>query len=282
MLSVGPTDDVTNQVVRRMKTTSHTTAGLAVAPYTSPAQSGRIASPSGQLPRSKPLMRKYEVAHLTPSQNIADFTKIAPAMPVFEDAFAAFGRGAIFQTKNGPMAVEDLLPGDEIMTTDQGYQTLMWHGKMVIAPGEKNPRAEMGTMTRITADALGYGRPAPDLVLGPAARMLHRSPAGQVLTGVQDVMIPVRDFIDSDQIIELRPIAPVHCYQIGFARHASVNVNGINIETLHPGPAHSLGLGPEMLAHFMQLFPHMRRPADFGPLTAPRLRKADLDLVMAA
>jgi hypothetical protein len=32
----------------------------------------------------------------------------------------------------------------------------------------------------------------------------------------------------------------------------------------------------------MAMFPHMRNLTDFGPLTAPRLNKADIDLVMAA
>jgi len=80
MLSVGPTDDVTNQMVRRMKTTLHTTAGLAVGPYTSPARMGRITSPSGQLVRDKPLLRKYEVAHLTPSLHSVEFSKMAPVL----------------------------------------------------------------------------------------------------------------------------------------------------------------------------------------------------------
>lgn len=264
-----------------MNKTLNTTAGLAVAPYTPPTHMGRDASPSGQPLRARPLMRRYEVAHLTPAQNIEYFTKIAPAMPVFENAFTAFGRGAILRTKSGMMAVEDLLPGDKVLT-DHGYQSLLWHGTMSIVPGARNPRPEIGTMTRITADALGLGRPAPDLVLGPAARMLHRSPAIRLLTGTDTALVPVRDFIDGNQLIELRPIAPVHCYQLGFAEHACVNVNGIDVETLHPGPAHAIGLGLDLLPHLMAMFPHMRQLADFGPLTAPRLRKADLDLVMAA
>ena len=279
MLSVGPTDDVTNQMVRRMKTTLHTTAGLAVGPYTSPARMGRITSPSGQLVRDKPLLRKYEVAHLTPSLHSVEFSKMAPVLPVFENAFGAFGRGAILTTKQGPMAVEDLLPGDEVMTSDHGYQTLLWRGSMVITPSDTSTSR---TMTRITADAFGLGRPAHDLVLGPAARMRHTSSAAKTLTGSDSALIPVQDFVDGDQVIALRPIAPVHTYQLGFAAHTCVKVNGIDVETLHPGPAHALGLGHDMLTHFMALFPHMNRPADFGPLIAPRLRKDDLDLVRVA
>ena len=72
----------------------------------------------------KPLMRKYEIAHLTPTNEIHEARRLAPAMAAFEDAFAAIGRGAIVQTETGPCAIEDLLPGDRIHTESHGLQTL--------------------------------------------------------------------------------------------------------------------------------------------------------------
>lgn len=282
MLSVGPTDDVTNQTVRRMNKTLQATAGLAVDPYTSLAHSGQIASPSGRPSRVKPLMRRYEVAHLTPSLEIEEFSRMAPALPAFENAFAAIGRGAIVRTETGPMAVEDLLPGDRVMTSNHGFQTLLWFGKISIVPNQTELRPEMSTMTRITANSLGLGRPSVDLILGPSARMHYHSPALQQMTGTTSALVPVRDFIDGDQMIELRPATAVQAYHLGFAHHTCVNVNGIEIETLHAGPAHSVGIGTAMMPHFMALFPHVSHLISFGPLMAPRLRKADLDLVVAA
>ncbi len=260
-----------------MKTTPPYAAGLA-ARNQSPVSSGRFARQDGRPQRSKPLMRKYEVAHLTPSQEIVDVTRLAPALPAFEDAFAAIGRGAIVQTSFGPCAVEDLLPGDKVLTESHGTQTLLWRGSMTIVPGAQNARPEMGTMTRVTADALGLGRPSPDLVLGPAARMIHRAPGVRTLTGSDAAFVPVRDFIDQSQIIELTPIAPVHCYQMGFAQHCRVNVNGIEIESLHPGAAHTLGLKGEMLSLFLSMFPHVESLQDFGSMLYPRIGLRDLDL----
>tara|TARA_R110002051_G_scaffold91647_1_gene161357 strand:+ start:21612 stop:22292 length:681 start_codon:yes stop_codon:yes gene_type:complete len=226
-------------------------------------------------------MRKYEVAHLTPSFDIHETTKVAPALPAFEDAFAAFGRGAILRRDNGPVAVEDLLPGDRVVTS-VGTQTLLWRGSMVIQPNAKDTRPHMGTMTRITTDAMGFGRPVPDLVLGPAARLLHKSPAARVLTGQDAALVPARDFIDGSQLIALRPVAAVSCYQLGFARHCCVTVNGVDVETLHPGPAHMLGLRGDLHDIFLDMFPHIKTLRDFGGLVAPRLRLEDLDLVTAA
>lgn len=263
-----------------MTTTHQPTAGLAVDTYTSPAHLDRITSPSGRPARGMPLSRKYRVAHLTPFQEIVEQDLLGPDADAFEQAFAAIGHGAIVQTSHGPMAVEDLLPGDSVLTNEHGMQTLLWHGRVTLSPDHS--RATQSSMTRITADALGLAKPSADLVLGPAARILHSNGAVKQLTGQAVASIPARDFVDLGQFIALRPIAPVSCYQIGFGRHCSVNLNGVAVETLHPGPAHQLRLGPEERAIFMRMFPHMTCLQDFGTLAAPRLRQADLDLVRAA
>lgn len=263
-----------------MKTMPPHAAGLAATNYTSPIKVDRFASQDGRPQRKKPLMRKYEIAHLTSSSSseIVESTRLAPALPAFEDAFAALGRGAILQTQMGPVAVEDLLPGDRIMTSNNGFQKLLWKGSMTIIPGAQNARPEMGTMTRVTADAFGLGRPAPDVVLGPAARLLHRANGIRTLTGADAAFVPVRDFIDSAQIIELTPIAPVHVYQLGFASHELIKVNGIEVESLHPGPIHALGLRHDMLSLYQAMFPHKDQLSDFGTMAFPRIRLRDLDL----
>jgi len=265
-----------------MKTMPPRTAGLAVQPNTSPVKVDRFASQDGRSVRSRPLMRKYEIAHLTSSSEIVEETRLAPAMPAFEEAFAAFGRGAIVQTKMGPIAVEDLLPGDRVLTSENGYQTLLWKGSMTIIPGAQNARPEMGTMTRVTADALGLGRPTPDLVLGPAARILHKANGVRTLTGADCAFVPVRDFIDQSQIIELTPIAPVHVYQLGFSNHELIKVNGIEIESLHPGPIHALGIRSDMLPLFQSMFPHKEKLGAFGTMAYPRIRLRDLNLFEVA
>ena len=227
-------------------------------------------------------MRKYEVTYLTSDNQIEEFTRIAPAAQPFEDAFAALGRGAIVQTQMGPVAVEDLLPGDQIKTESGGFQTLKWRGTMTIVPGAQNKRPEMGTMTRLTADAMGFGRPGPDLVLGPSARILHKAPGIKTLTGSDAALIPARDFIDGSSIIELKPIAPVHCYQLGFDHHERISVNGIEVDTLHPGLPHMLQMRQDIQMLFMSLFPHKTRLSDFNGLLHPRINLRDLDLFAVA
>ena len=261
---------------------SPSAANLAVRTVSASASLSRDSILDGRPQRSRPLMRKYEVAHLNSSSEIEDSSHLAFALPAFEDSFASMGRGAILQTETGPCAVEDLLPGDKILTASNGFQTLLWKGSMTIIPGPQNQRPEMGTMTRLTSEAFGYGRPMPDLVLGPSARMTHKSAGVRTLTGRNSALIPVRDFIDQSQIIELTPVSAVQVYQLGFGDHERLCVNGIEIESLHPGLPHMIGLKGETISNLMALFPHKQSLADFGPLIHPRISLRDLDMFNAA
>jgi len=223
-------------------------------------------------------MRRYEIAHLNPSNEIEDVNHLAPAIPAFEDCFGILGRGAILQTAFGPCAIEDLLPGDQVMTASGGLQTLLWKGSMTLVPNSTAAHPDATRMTRITADTFGLGRPSPDLVLGPSARVLHKTAGVRTLTGSDAAFVPVKDFTDNTQFISLTPASPVPVYQIGFERHERVCVNGIEIETLHPGARHTLGLNADYQQLLMSLFPHKSSLEDFGSMIHPRLRLKDLDI----
>ena len=261
-----------------MKTTLSTVAGLATEKLNLPIPIDRNDSQDGRSKRSRPLMRRYEIAHLTPSIGIENVTRLAPAIKVFEDCFGVFGRGAILQTARGPTTVEDLLPGDQVMTSSNGLQTVAWKGSMTLVPNYGDARPESCSMTRIPAESFDLGRPTHDLVLGPAARILHKKTGIRTLTGSDAAFIPAADFVDQSQFISLKPASPVNVYQIGFESHECVSVNGIEVESLHPGALHTLNLSPEYHQLLLSLFPHKVAFGDFGSLIHPRLRLKDLDI----
>lgn len=232
-----------------------------------------------QQSRDRTHQRKYEIAYLTPEGRVEQLTRMAPAVPVFEDAFGALGHGAIVQTETGPVPVEDLVPGDRVRLAGGQFDTLLWHGTMLLHPDDPFASPDTNCLIRIMADALGYDRPSPDLVLGPRARLFHKTRGIRVLTGSDAAFIPARDFADGAHIITLRPAAPVNVYQLGFARHQRISVNGLEIESLHPGTAFGLGLRGDALAQYLSLFPHKRSLEDFGTMQHPRLRMGDLELL---
>lgn len=224
------------------------------------------------------IKRKYDVTFLNENGDIEEFSVRAPATPAFEDAFCAFGHGAIFQTRKGVMAIEDLLPGDEIRLASGRSDTLLWCGSTTLVPEDDAAQRENRCLVRVTADAYGPQRPSQDLVLGPSARILHKTSATRTPTGAGAALIPVHDFVDGVQMVAIQPVAAVRVYQLGFDQHQILDVGGIHLESLHPGSAFSLGLRGDLLTNFLSLFPHKTRMEDFGTPQLPRLRLRDLEL----
>ncbi len=246
---------------------------------TTPVSQDRIARKEGRLQRSQPLMRKYEVAHLTSRGEIEDFQKIAPAHPLFEEAFSAFARGLVFQTEQGPVAVEDLLPGHRIRTASGSYRTLRWKGSMMVVPGSVS---ETATLLRVSTEAFGWQRPAFDVVLGPNARLFHKTAGIKAHLGYEGAFVPLRDFVDGNSVVEITPMQAVEVFHLGFAQHERLCAGGLEVESYHPGSLHKFPLRGEMLGSFMSLFPHLRDLGDFGMKCQPRLNLAELEMFSAA
>jgi hypothetical protein len=238
--------------------------------------------PDGRPVRAAPVMRRIEVACLTPSGQDHSFSRIVPAIAAFDDSVAAFSRSTMLATERGIIAVEDLWPGDRVRTVEHGFQPLLWKATTMVVPHAPGQDAQMGRLTRITADALGIARPLPDLVLGPRARLVHRAPGISTLTGAESALVPARDFIDGSAIIDLVPLSAVPVFHLGFAAHERLIANGVEVESFHPGPAHRLGLRGDMLDLYLSCFPHKTDLADFGAPCLPRLNLQDLDLFAVA
>ncbi|MBT8410453.1 MAG: Hint domain-containing protein [Octadecabacter sp.] len=265
-----------------MMKTPRNTAGLAVLPDRFPVHSSdRFAQPDRRPQRAQFLMRRYEVAYLRDNGDIHEFTRLAPAIAAFEDSFASLARSALLPTDRGTVAIEDILPGDKVKTVTNGFQTVHWCGAITLVPNHTDQDARrysgMNKLTRISADALGIGRPMMDLLLGPSARLYHRSPTLERVTSHAAAFVPASDFIDGVNIIEISPPTPVKVFQIGFANHERITVNGVELDSHNPGARHELNLRGDMLALYMSLFPHVTRIEDFGRLAHPRLSLHDLD-----
>lgn len=242
----------------------------------------RVARLDGRPQRTTPLMRKYEAACLLPSGDIKTSHHIAPATPLFEDAVAAFARGTLMATPMGPVAVEDLLPGDMILTDEHGPREILWIGATTIVPRAEHETPRMIRLTRFMADAFGEGRPMTDVMTGPGARVLQSVKPLEAITGHGEVYMPVSDLVDGLSVIEVSPPSPVRVFHIHLAEHATIRAGGLPVESYHPGSRAFEGLGRNMRTLFMSLFPHIREYSDFGRLSHPRATRESIDSLTAA
>lgn len=229
--------------------------------------------------RGVSLMRRYEVAALLPDLSLSFKTHVAPATPLFEDTSSALARGTLIPTSRGPVAIEDLIPGD-LVETAAGTKPIQWIGSTTFVPGRDDDNTQLTALTRITADAFGMGRPAMDLLVGPAARRVVRHARLERLLGQEAVLAPVSDYIDGDRFLEVTPGGTVQLYHLMMAGHTTITIDGIELETYHPGKSLAQIGGENTRALFLSMFPDKARIEDFGPLRLARTSREVIDSLL--
>lgn len=225
---------------------------------------------AGAPARTRMLSRPYNIAWLD-GDGRADFdTVLGPAVPVIEATCANVGRGTLIATVDGPVAVEDLVPGQHIMTTDFGPLPLQWVGSYDMGAREVQLSKD-ARLFRVTADTFGLGKPASDLMLAPRAHLMLRHAACKSLFGMEQAYAPIRAYEDGQSVISTAPMSTVSLFNLAFDRQATIVANGVELESFHPGAFSETLLDDEMLYSLMRLFPQARSLESFGPQLTQRL-----------
>ncbi|WP_170607256.1 Hint domain-containing protein [Ruegeria arenilitoris] len=231
--------------------------------------------------KQKPQLRRYEVSALLENGDFSQTRHIAPALPMFEDAFCAFTRGSLVETQQGPMAIEDLLPGDSVLTHGGSSETVLWKGSVTLIPGREDSRGRTRPLTRIMADTFGMQKPMSGVIAGPAARLLSTPPHLRHLNGGQPMLTPVSEFQDGMGVIQTLPPTPVELFHICLRRHSVIRVDGLQFETYHPGSNAVRTISHSLRSIYLNLFHHIDSLSDFGPLLVPRAGDGEIDAITA-
>lgn len=197
-----------------------------------------------------------------------------PALPLFEAAFSALGRGTVLDGRDGPIAIEDIQPGDWLRTAAGDPAQVVWIGTSTFVPADTGRRMPL---VRVMADTFGMNRPESYLTLGPAARVLQTPPRLVGVTPGARLLTPVREFVDGLNVIEVVPPTPVRLFHLCLTRHAAIRAGGLEIETFHPGNAALRAVPHRVRDLFLSLFPRIAHASEFGPLAHPRAPEAERD-----
>ncbi|MEH6644635.1 Hint domain-containing protein [Sulfitobacter sp.] len=216
--------------------------------------------------------RTYEVAALREDGSLYIGQSTAPAIPLFEDAFSAMTHGSLVKTTMGLIAIEDLQPGDMVHTSTGVAAELTWIGTSTFSPADAGKRTPL---VRIMPDALGDSRPERSLTVGPGARILHTPPALRGIADGRQLLTLANKLVDGVNVIEITPPTATRMFHICLSRHAVINVDGIEMETFHPGANAPREVSHSLRDRFISLFPRISHLSDFGPLAHPRV--PDLD-----
>lgn len=221
-------------------------------------------------------MRRYEVMAQGLDGIYHETSRTAPATALFEETATAFARGTPVPTRDGDIPVEDLMPGDEVMTR-LGPQPVLWIGSTHYVPGHEIADSVLGHLTRITAEAFGPGRPGFDMLLGPTARMRVRHSKLQGLIGQDSVLAPVADYADGDRLLRVTPAGSVQLYHLMLPHHTMLEIGGLELESYHPGSGTLRKMDAETRERFMGMFPHIREVSEFGEVNMTRTSREVVD-----
>ncbi|TDK50051.1 choice-of-anchor L domain-containing protein [Antarcticimicrobium luteum] len=173
--------------------------------------------------------------------------------------------GTLVETPGGMVAVEDLQPGDMVMTRDDGPQPVRWSGRTTRqASGCDAPVV-------IEAGALGDHGTAE---LSQNHRVLMCSPRAELLFGEGEVLVKAKDLVNGASIRLRGDGAPVTYVHVMFDRHQIIRGNGLDSESYHPGQETIGSFDAETQDEILRLMPDAGMAADFGygPAARPSLK----------
>ena len=157
-----------------------------------------------------------------------------------------FVAGTLIATPGGQRPVEELEPGDLVLTLDNGPQPLRWiGGRTVSGMGDFAP-------IRFRRGALGNRRA---LLVSPQHRMLVRSWKAELWFGTEEVLVAAKHLVN-DTNVRPEPVERVRYVHLLFDQHEVIRAEGAWTESFHPG-AHILAEDAEMRAEIEALFPEL-------------------------
>ncbi|MEM8822743.1 MAG: Hint domain-containing protein [Pseudomonadota bacterium] len=194
--------------------------------------------------------------------------RMLPDMPEIREAVSSLARGAMLQGPRGPIAIEDLMPGDRVATRDGGTAQIEWIGTRTYAPGGDRPM-----FYRVSANAFGASGPETDVVLGANAHVLIDNPRCIPLVGSPLAFAPIAAFEDGHAVTSITPQGEVACFGLACAGQAAILVSGLAVESYHPARATTRNLNRNILSEMGKLFPQAAGGTGFG---APRINYLSL------
>ncbi|KHA50589.1 Hint domain-containing protein [Sulfitobacter geojensis] len=185
-----------------------------------------------------------------------------------------FVAGTMIATPEGERPAETLVPGDLVLTQDDGPQPLRWIGtREVAATGDFAP-------IHIRANTFGMHR---DLLVSPLHRVLIRDNLAELLFGEAEVLIAARDLVN-DRSVRRRAGGEVTYVHLLFDRHQVVFSEGLETESFLPGPQTTKSFEREIVDEICAIFPEIdpETGQGYSPAARRTLKRYEADLLRAA
>ena len=185
-----------------------------------------------------------------------------------------FTPGTMIATPQGPRPVEELAPGDRVLTRDNGVKRLQWVGQRLLTEPQlaANPRLNP---VLIRAGALGYGLPERDIIVSPQHKMLISDARAEMLFGEHEVLVAAIHLVGLPGVEQLE-VGEVIYIHVMFDTHEIIMAEGAWTESYQPG-AHVLAeMEDPQREELFEIFPHLRETPDAVVTARMSLKKREV------
>lgn len=154
--------------------------------------------------------------------------------PSERPAVICFTPGTRLRTETGEVPIEDLGPGDRLLTRDSGPQGVLWTGHRRMSGARLFAMPDQRPI-RLRRGALGVDRPEDDLVVSPEHRVLVTGRAARDLWGEPEVLVRAADLVGDRFVTVDHSLRETWYIHLMLERHEVIWANGLEVETFHPG-----------------------------------------------
>lgn len=174
------------------------------------------------------------------------YVTVSTGIPIGNLGTPCFVTGTLVRTPDGERRVEDLVPGDLVLTRDNGAQPLRWIGKTTVTgQGSLAP-------IRFAPGAIGNTR---ELLVSPQHRMLISGWQAELIHGQDEVLAAATHLVNGDTITRM-PCRRVTYVHLLFDRHEILEAEGVPTESFHPGD-YLMSRDADLRAEIVELFPEL-------------------------
>ncbi|MCP5072677.1 MAG: calcium-binding protein [Rhodobacteraceae bacterium] len=169
-----------------------------------------------------------------------------------------FTTGTRIETESGPVPVENLRPGDQVLTLDSGSQPVLWAGSRQLSVAEIAANPNLRPIC-ISAGALGYGLPEQDLLVSPQHRVFVDSSVAERVFQTRQILVPAKKLTGIPGVYLVKDCGTITYHHILLAGHQIVFSNGAPTESLFAGPEAIKSLSAEVQEEISAIFPQVLR-----------------------
>ena len=166
-----------------------------------------------------------------------------------------FTAGTRIDTPDGPRRVEDLRPGDLVMTLDDGPQPVRWVGRRTVTRQEMQRDPRLCPVT-IAAGTFGPMQPERDISVSRQHRILLTGWRCELHFAEPEILVPAHKLVNGDTV-RLQTEEDVTYVHFLCDRHQIVFAEGLATESFYPSSSSIQGVEAEARAELLLIFPEL-------------------------